>query len=647
MDTKTIDILELPKIKTMLADNAKSNLGRRLALELTPKTDISVVRGMLRETTEAKMILDSAGSPPMDGLADISEILEKIKIGGVLDPGSLVMIGDFLRGCRKTREFMSRCINLAPKVAGYALGITVFPGIEQEINRCISDGVVSSEASPGLKKVRREIGSLQEKIQRKLEQILLSAEARVWLQEPVITLKDSRQVLMVKAGYKEKLPGIVHGSSASGSTVFIEPLSVHQMGNELRHLEAVEAEEVYQVLAYLSGEIAAQMLAIEQNLEIMTQYDFSFAKARLSGAMKGIEPSINGEDRIRIVGGRHPLLTRDPIPLDFYIGEDYRCLIITGPNTGGKTVAMKTIGLLTLMAQAGLHIPAASGTEIAVFEEVLADIGDGQDITQSLSTFSAHITNVIHILAQSKTHTLILLDEVGTGTDPVEGSALAMAILGFLFEQGAITVASTHYPELKQFAVNNPGFKNGCMTFDRINLQPLYRLNIGRPGESNALWIAEKLGLPAKVLEKAKSLLQPELMETDLPVESNLPVYNPPEFPVAESRMTKAGEPVVKTEAAALQIGDLVSIPYLGEKGVVCTAPDAKGRIRVLVKGKKMDIQLKRVKLLIPAAQLYPENYDLNTIFLSKEDRKLKKQMRKRHQPGISRVITAEEQDER
>jgi dsDNA-specific endonuclease/ATPase MutS2 len=457
---------------------------------------------------------------------------------------------------------------------------------------------------------------------------------------------------MVKASYKDKLPGIVHGSSGSGSTLFVEPHSVHQLNNELRVLEGVEQEEIYQVLAGLSGQVAVKVNEIGSNLEIMAQYDFAFAKARLSRMMNAIEPLVNQGEYIKLIGARHPLLN-DPVPLNFIIGKDYRSLIITGPNTGGKTVAMKTIGLLTIMMQTGLHVPVANGSEMAVFTDVLADIGDGQDIKQSLSTFSAHITNIIGILGECGPGTLVLLDEVGTGTDPVEGSVLAMAILEYLYEKRSITIASTHYPELKQYAIDTPGFKNGCMAFDRVNLRPLYSLIIGQSGESNALWIAEKLGLPGYVLVKAKKRLK---ANPSVELELQPVLEEPQSLPKAEIKDSEIIPEKEKIPTEAIQpkndkilekiikIGDLVAIPFLQEKGVVCTEPDTKGRIRVLVKGKKMDIPVKRVNVLVAAEQLYPEDYDLDVVFLSKEDRKLKKKMNKGHVPGLTRIIALEEQ---
>jgi DNA mismatch repair protein MutS2 len=657
MDLKTMELLEFTTIKTILADLAYSNLGRQLAEALVPKTNLAAIAGMLRETSEARTILDGSGSPPFAGLAEINSLLGQVKIGKVLGPAELRQIADFMRGCRRTREFMTRRLELAPQVAGYALGLAVYEELEAEIARCISDDFVVDDASVALKKLRKELLRLQEKIKAKLHQMVLSPEAKLYLQEPVVGYKDSRPVLMVKAGQRQRISGMVLGSSSSGNTLFVEPAVVHQLGNQLREIEAAEQEEVYQILSGLSGEVYGRVAGLESNVEIMAQYDFAFAKAKLSRSLQAGEPRLNQTGYLNLVRARHPLLNETAVPLEFQIGGAYRSLVITGPNTGGKTVVLKTVGLLTLMAQSGLHIPAESGSEITVCREVLADIGDGQNIAHSLSTFSAHIANIIKIIGQSGPGSLVLLDEIGTGTDPAEGAALAIAILEHLYEKGAITVASTHYPEIKQYARTKPGFKNGCMAFDRENLRPLYRLILGKPGESNALWIAEKLGMAPELLNRARRELARDAAEYPAPVPEKIPVSlekgAPPEIPgdseapIPEKR--SEGEfprtiPAVKPVERPLQVGDLVNIPSLDEKGIVCALPDAKGRLRVLVKGKKLEIAVKRVKLQIPAEQLYPDNYDLNIVFMSKEERRIKKQMAKGHAHGIMREIQPEEQ---
>jgi DNA mismatch repair protein MutS2 len=657
MDQKTMELLEFTTVKTLLADLTYSNLGRQLAESLVPKTNLSAIRGMLSETTEALAVLNGTGSPPFAGLSEIGVLLEEAKTGKVLEPAGLRRISDFMRGCRRTREFMIRRLELAPQVAAYALGLAVYEELEAEISRCIIEDFVVDDASAALKKLRKEIARLQEKIKSKLHQIILSPEAKLLLQEPVVAYKDSRPALLVKAGQKQRLPGMVLGSSASGNTLFIEPAAVHQLGNELRATEAAEQEEVYQILAGLSGAVYERIAGLEHNVEIIAQYDFAFAKAKLSRSMQGVEPGLNQCGRINLVRARHPLLTETAVPLDFQIGRDYRSLVITGPNTGGKTVTLKTIGLLTLMAQSGLHIPAGPGSEIAICREVLADIGDGQNIAQSLSTFSAHIANIIDILDRCGPETLVLLDEVGTGTDPAEGAALAIAILEYLHEKGVLTVASTHYPEIKQYALSKEGFKNGCMAFDRENLRPLYRLIIGQAGESNALWIAEKLGMTPEILTRARRELSrgadagPHPVPTDIPPPDEAvaqpespagPAANLPE-PGLPPKRDPESTPASQTVERPLQVGDLVQIPSMDEKGIVCTLPDAKGRVRVQIKGKKMEIAAKRVKLQIPADQLYPEDYDLDIVFLSKEERRLKKRIAKGHAHGISREIRPEE----
>ncbi len=655
MNQKTLELLEFPEIKKKLAECALSKLGRKLVEGLVPRVNLTAIAEMLRETTEAKLLLEASGTPPLHGLADLSEVLQKVEAGGVLDPISLQAISDFLRGCRRTREFMLKRLELAPMVAGYSYGITPFEELETDIERCIRDGTVCDDASPELRKIRREIKRLQDKVKSKLQQLLLSTEAKTWLQESVVSVKDSRQVLMVKAAYKHQVPGVVLGSSGSGGTLFVEPLAIHHLTNELKVMEGSEQEEIYRILAGLSVKVGEKINRIESNLEIMAQYDLAFSKARFSRMINGTAPSLNEEGRIKLIQAKHPLLAVQAVPLDFHIGTDYRTLVITGPNTGGKTVALKSIGILTLMAQAGLHIPAAAGSEIAVFQEILADIGDGQNIAQSLSTFSAHITNIIDILRDCGRRTLTLLDEVGTGTDPAEGAALAIAILEYLHEKGGITVASTHYPEIKFYALQAPGFRNGSMAFDREKLKPLYRLIIGQPGESNALWIAAKLGMPQTVLNKAEKQLQEYnsekastvdyslLPELDLVEETTLVEVNKPTEGQLSNGQVKVEQQPEKIQPK-LKIGDLVQIPFLNEQGIVCSPPNSKGKLRVLVKEKKMELPVKRVQLAIPAEQLYPENYDLNIVLLGKEQRRQKHQLERKHVPGLSRIVSEDEQ---
>lgn len=644
MNKKTIELLEFPAVKTLLAGETLSGLGKRLVDELTPETRQQAVENMLRETTEAQIILETGGSPPMYGLMDLHETLQKAKTGGVLTPSALTAVGDFLRGCRATKKYMTKHLLHAPMVAGYAEGLASLPELENEITESIENNTVSSRACPRLKKIRERMRRLQEKIHDMLYKIMSAAQAKGLLQEAVVSMKNSRHVLMVKSEYKEKLAGIVHGKSGSGGTLFIEPLAVHRMGNEWRILESEEQEEVYRILSCLSAKVQDCLVELERNLEIMARYDFALAKGRLSRKMQGCAPELNKTAQVLLVGARHPLLKEKPVPLDFAIGYHYRTLVITGPNTGGKTVALKTIGLLALMTQAGLHIPAAPESRMPVFSNILADIGDGQNIAHSLSTFSSHITNIIEIMGYCRPNTLVLLDEVGTGTDPVEGSALAIAVLEYFHQGGAVTVATTHYPEIKNYALRTDGFINGSMAFDRESLQPLYRLITGRPGESNALWIAEKLGMSRAVISRAKTCMERE------PEEDFLKSQNDDRPPADFSFIPGSPSPVttpdreVKKESS-IKIGDLVSIPAYNEKGVVCTAPDAKGRIRVLVKGKKMEIQKKRVRLLIPAEELYPEEYDLDVVFLDKKDRKLKKQMARRHLPGTTRILSPEERE--
>ena len=670
MNGHSLMTLAYEKIKEGLRTYATSGLGKRMIDDLRPLTDPRAVEHNLRETTEARAILDAAGHIPLHGLSDVTEHMERVGRGAVLDPCSLEEIADFLYGCRKTAGFMTRYREIAPQVAGYAQAITVFEDVEDDIGRCIENARVSSAASVRLAKVRAQSEIVKSRLKDKMNSFLTSGKYRECLQEALITIKDGRYCLSVKASQRHQLDGMVIAASGSGQTVFFEPAVVRNLTNELKVLQGEEEAEEYQVLYRLTGEIALRQQAIHLNLETMAVYDLACAKAKYSKAMDGIPAALAKGERIVIRRGRHPLLGKGAVPLDFYIGTDYRTLLITGPNTGGKTVALKTIGLFALMTQSGLHIPAERGTEIGVFQHILVDIGDQQSIAQSLSTFSGHIKNLIGILETAGRGTLVLIDEIGTGTDPAEGAALAAAILDALCAAGAVTIATTHYGDLKRFSDAHLGFRNGCMEFDPETLAPLYLLKIGRAGRSNGLWIAERLGMRAETLNKARGYLNSGnsstgVREAEVGSEDNAP-SDPlePETPAAaateiskvpiERRLessaefregdTEAGEALGPTAERPFQIGDSVYVGTVGENGILCAAADARGDVVVLVREKKIKVNQKRIKLHIAREQLYPDvkNYDLNIVLMSKDDRRLVKQMQKRHIEGRQRIIKEE-----
>lgn len=667
MNMQTLQTLDYDEIKARLREYVQSGLGKKLVDDLRPAADPRAVAQMLRETAETRAILDIAGQLPLHGLADLTEDLERAARGAVLEPAALTALADLLRGCRGMKLFMARFREAAPQVSAYAGAITVMEDLEERIERCIENNRVSSAASPRLARIRAQIDVLKGRIKEKMHSFLTAARFHDCLQEQIVSLRDGRYCLAVKSSQRHRIDGTVLGSSGSGQTVFVEPSPVRALTNELRVLEGEEEAEVYQVLVGLTGEVAARLPALRVNVETMAVYDFAQAKAKYGRAIGGIAAELLPTPQIIIQGGRHPLLGREAVPLDFTLGGDCRTLLITGPNTGGKTVVLKTVGLFALLTQSGLLVPAERAA-LGVFDRVLADIGDRQDIVQSLSTFSGHVRNLVAILAEARRGSLVLLDEIGTGTDPAEGAALAAAVLDDLHEAGALTVATTHYGELKRFADGRPGFRNARMEFDPETLRPLFRLTIGRAGRSNGLWIAERLGMARTTLEKARGFLgkDPEgklgvgsqgVEETessggvgsagvDEPWETSGGVRSrgveepEPEGDAGSlSRREEGGEQ--REEKRPYQVGDSVYVGNTGERGIICALADDRGEVTVLVREKRVKVNEKRIRLHLAKEELYPdhERYDLDIVLLSKDDRRLKKAMAKRHVAGKERIL--------
>lgn len=513
MNLKALKTLEYEKIINQLAEYAASEPGKAMCRGLLPSTNYQEILASLTETTDAAARVRMKGGLSLSGVRDVRDSIKRLEIGSALSITELLSISSLLTVAARAKaygrheeseEFPDDSLD------GLFRELEPLTPVNAEIKRCIlSEDEVSDDASPGLRHVRRSMHTINDRIHTQLNSILNSS--RSYLQDAVITMRDGRYCLPVKSEYKNQVNGMVHDQSSTGSTLFIEPMAVIQLNNELRTLEIQEQKEIEAVLAELSNQLAPYTGSIGLNLEILTKLDFIFAKAALSRHYKGTEPQFNRDGRILIKDGRHPLL--DPqkvVPITVRLGDSFDLLIVTGPNTGGKTVSLKTVGLFTLMGQAGLHIPAFDGSELAVFDEVFADIGDEQSIEQSLSTFSAHMTNIVDILAKADSRSLCLFDELGAGTDPTEGAALAMAILNFLHNMKCRTMATTHYSELKVYALSTPGVENACCEFDVQTLRPTYRLLIGIPGKSNAFAISQKLGLPSYIIDDAKSRIEAE-----------------------------------------------------------------------------------------------------------------------------------------
>lgn len=511
MNEKALKTLEYTKIIDQLTEYASTDMGKQMCRELKPYCDIESIRISQTETTDALTRVRMKGSLSFGGVKDVRGSMKRLEIGSSLGIPELLAVSSLLTVAaralsygrhEKSEEFPDDSLDARFRA------LDPLTPVNNEIKRCLpSEDEVSDDASPGLAKVRRSMKIASGRVHTQLNSILNSS--RTYLQDAVITMRDGRYCLPVKAEYKSQVPGMVHDQSSTGSTVFIEPLAIVKLNNELRELEIQEKREIEFVLAALSSQLMPYTDTILSDLSILAELDFIFAKAALSRHYNCVEPKFNNKRYINIKDGRHPLLNpKQVVPINIWVGDSFDLLIVTGPNTGGKTVSLKTVGLFTLMGQAGLHIPAFEGSELAVFDNVFADIGDEQSIEQNLSTFSAHMTNIVSILNEADANSLCLFDELCSGTDPTEGAALAIAVLNFLHNMTCRTIATTHYSELKVFALTAKGVENACCEFNVETLRPTYRLLIGIPGKSNAFAISRKLGLPDYIIDEAKNQIE-------------------------------------------------------------------------------------------------------------------------------------------
>lgn len=518
MKQKYLRILEYDKIKNMLMDYTMSKLTNKMVEDLEPVRDISLVRDLQSETKEAFSIVMMAGNIPSGPIFDLSYHLKMAEIGSTLSPRHLVEVSDTLRTARVIKSFIIKSSgddNKLPILKSMADMITYLKEIEDEINNAIiGENEISDNASRELRGIRRSIDSKNSAIRSKLDSIVSSNSMQKFLQDSLVTIRQDRFVIPVKAEHRSSIKGLVHDQSSSGSTLYIEPMAVVELNNQLKELRLKEQAEIERILLELTLRVGVNHELIRINQKQLINIDFILSKGKLAYKMNAVEPSFNTNGRISIKKGRHPLIDKKVVVAnDFYIGEEFKTLLITGPNTGGKTVTLKTVGLLALMAQSGLHIPANHGSELCIFDSVYADIGDEQSIEQSLSTFSSHMTNIVDILENVTENSLVLFDELGAGTDPTEGAALAMAILNKLFYMGVTTIATTHYSELKQYALTKDGIENACVEFDVNSLSPTYKLLIGIPGKSNAFEISRKLGLSDDLIDDSKKFIENENIE--------------------------------------------------------------------------------------------------------------------------------------
>lgn len=509
MQKRTLRVLEFTKIREQLADLAVTEMGREICLALEPETNLEEVRAAQQETEESTVVIQYLGSSPLSAFADVRSSLSLAEKGATLSPKALLEVATMLRVSRNVRDALVTDRETTPELTRMGSGLSDGRRIELDITDAIlSEDEIADHASSALADIRRHLRGATDRIKDKLNQMVHSPNFQKYMQDPIITVRNGRYVIPVRAEFRAQVPGLVHDQSGSGATLFIEPMAAVEMGNELKQWELKERQEIERILASLSAEIAPVSQTLREDVETLARLDFIFAKGLLSRSMHAVSPKLNKDGYINIIRGRHPLIDPDKVvPSSLWLGKEFTELIITGPNTGGKTVTLKTVGLFTLMAQAGLQVPADLGTEMAVFEQVFADIGDEQSIEQSLSTFSGHMTNIVTIMKEVTPNDLVLFDELGAGTDPTEGAALAQSILTRLLHIKVRTMATTHYSELKAFALSTKGVENASVEFNVETLRPTYRLSIGVPGKSNAFEISRRLGLPENLIEAARQTL--------------------------------------------------------------------------------------------------------------------------------------------
>ena len=603
-------MLEFDKIRELLKEGASTERARERIDALVPILDQERAEAAIEETTEARKVLDSLGTPPSGSTQEVREIAQEAELGSLLGAQQLDQIRQFAVLCMRLSRYLGKCRDIAPGIAGYGAGI-------------------------------QDLSPLQDQIRLKLENMLRSL--RSIFSESFVSNRNGHYTLPVKKEHKNKVPGTVIDASSTGATVFIEPSAISRLREELETLRIEEENEEKMILYTLSAMVADSAEAIRINLEYMEELDFIFAKGKLSVSMKASRPELNTERRIRLVNGRHPLLPiQNSVPLNIEFGGSIKGVIITGPNTGGKTVAMKTVGLLSVMAQCGLHVPCEEA-DLAMNAGFFCDIGDGQSISENLSTFSAHMKNVIRILEQTEEESLVLLDELGSGTDPAEGMGLAVAVLEELRGRGCLFMVTTHYPEVKEYGERTEGVINARMAFDRESLRPLYRLELGESGESCAFYIAKRLGMPQRILNRAEKAAYGTVAgkTSKRPPEKTDPK---PQQKAAASRIRpKRTEPDTGEKRRQRQtqigkkfaLGDSVMVYPQKKLGIVFAPANDKGEVGVQIQKRKIFVSHRRLRLHVSAEKMYPPDYDFSILFDTVENRKARHAMERKHMPGL------------
>lgn len=592
--------------------------------KITTETFINdpyLIQNALLETTEAKRILDMSSSVPLHGLEGVKAIIQKLKREDILRAQEFWLLAGFLKDCLKMKGFMTEKADAAPKISAYALSLEPLDGIYHMIIEKIYQGTLLDMASPALSRIRKHIERCESDIKSKLQGYLTSGPYVNMISEALISQRNGRYVIPVKSEHKKNFGGQILDRSRSGGTLFVEPEPIRKLHDTLNGLRVEEETEMYKILSILTNTLYDVLTPLYRNYECMVTYDYIFSKGKLSRSYEGTPPTINTSGDILINAGKHPMIGREAVPLNLKLTKPRRNLLITGPNTGGKTVTMKTIGLFCLMLKRGLHLPCEEGSELPIFTHVFCDIGDGQSVEQNLSTFSSHITNINAIIKEADSKSLIILDEIGSGTDPSEGMGIGIAVLEALNKKGATLLASTHYGEIKAFASMHPDFTNGSMGFDLNTLSPLYQLTLGEAGESSALHIALRLGMDKALVERAHELAH----------HKKLDYHHTETLPQAPDQPSL----FVPKKESRFQVGDNVWIHTMKRTGIVVEAQNSKGDIGILVLGKKIKVNHKRLSMYIEGKELYPDDYNMDIVLKTKAQRKINTSLRKGHRGVI------------
>lgn len=634
MNLTTIEKIQFNQVKEQIERHCVSSLGKKRFKKLQLNAKPVVVTTRYNETEEARALLDAKLTMPFMGLSSIDVFMEQLEKGLLLEASSLIDVADFLRSGRMIRRFMEKYESLAPTLTMYARSITEFTEIEDEIYFSIKNGQVADEASKELRRIRRLIAEKESKIEERLSKFLKNKDNQKQIQEFFVSKKNERFTIPIKAAYKNQVAGTIIETSSKGTTVFIEPTAVTKLNDELAMLKVEESTEIYQILATLSGLILENLVPIQLNLETIAEYDMIFARGKYSRLIQGVTPKLNQRGYIHLVNAVHPLIEANAVPLNFTVGEDYRGLIITGPNAGGKTVVLKTVGLLALMTLLGIQLPADEGTEMGLFEGIFVDIGDSQSLENALSTFSSHIQNIADIMQVAPRNSLVLFDEIGSGTEPNEGAALAIAILEEFYQRGNIVVATTHYGEIKRYSEIHPDFINAAMAFDQATLTPLYQLLMGESGESNALWIAKKMNLKEHVIQQAQRYMEDK--------DYSLTKASIPKNKTMIDSQTERAESV-----SLLKKGDRVLLLDYNEKGLVFEDNPLRETVTVFYRNDYHEVVPKRLKLEVLATDLYPPDYDLSTLFTSYTERKLDHDINRGSKKALKKIHREIKQQDR